>query len=196
MKNKHFEKIGQHSALNPDFAILVPAAQNGGKRSLDTICEAFRPLVLSQINKSSYHAIREDAESIAYCEIIEGVYQYNGDTYSHFAGYIKNKVIWALRNALRKECITNTREPLVGEETLDSISSEDNMEELVTLLSENEALRKLPAAYHHLLADLYFADLSIAEIAAKMGVSHQYVYKMKKNALNQLRLLIDNDCKN
>ena len=65
MKNKHFEKIGQHSALNPDFAILVPAAQNGGKRSIETICEAFRPLVLSLINKSTYYAIRQDAESIA-----------------------------------------------------------------------------------------------------------------------------------
>ena len=90
MKNKHFEKIGQHSALNPDFAILVPAAQNGGKRSMKTICEAFRPLVLSQINKSSYYAIRQDAESIAYCEIIESIKNYNGDTYKYFAGFIQS----------------------------------------------------------------------------------------------------------
>ena len=193
MKNNHFENIGQHSALNPDFAVLVPAAQNGGKHSLETICEAFRPLVLSQINKSYYDIIREDAESIAYCEIVECVYLYNGDTYSHFAGFIKNKVIWRLRNALRKECITHGREPLVGEETLESLSSEDSIEELVSMLTESEALKKLPAHYHHLLADLYFAGLSIAEIAAKMGVSHQAVYKMKKKALAMLKELIPSE---
>ena len=193
MKNKHFEKIGQHSALNPDFAILVPAAQNGGKRSMETICEAFRPLVLSLINKSTYYSIREDAESIAYCEIVECVYLYNGDTYSHFAGFIKSKVVWRLRNALRKECITHGREPLVGEETLESLSSEDSIEELVSMLSERDALRKLPAHYHHLLADLYFAGLSIAEVAAKMGVSHQAVYKMKKKALAMLKELIPSE---
>ena len=61
------------------------------------------------------------------------------------------------------------------------------------MLSERDALRKLPAHYHHLLADLYFAGLSIAEIAAKMGVSHQAVYKMKKKALAMLKELIPSE---
>ena len=193
MKNKHFEKIGQHSALNPDFAILVPAAQNGGKRSMKTICEAFRPLVLSQINKSTYYAIRQDAESIAYCEIVYSVHVYNGDTYSHFAGYIKTKVIFALNNALRKEYSFLNREPAMEEEKLEYFSGFDNIEDLLPILEEREAMKKLPAHYRRILEYHYLSGYNITEIAADMGVSHQAVSKMIKNAINQLRLLINNN---
>ena len=192
MKNKHFEKIGQHSALNPDFAILVPAAQNGGKRSMKTICEAFRPLVLSLINKSTYYAIRQDAESIAYCEIVYSVHIYNGDTYSHFAGYIKTKVIFALNNALRKEYSFLNREPAVEEEQLEYFSGFDNIEDLLPILEEREAMKKLPAHYRRIL-EYRLYGYSVNEIAADMGVSHQAVSKMIKNAINQLRLLINNN---
>ncbi len=192
MKNKHFEKIGQHSALNPDFAILVPAAQNGGKRSIKTICEAFRPLVLSLINKSTYYAIRQDAESIAYCEIVYSVHVYNVDTYSHFAGYIKTKVVFALNNALRKEYSFLTREPAMEEEKLEDFCGFDNVEDLLPILEEREAMKKLPAHYRRILEYHYLGGYSITEIAADMGVSHQAVSKMIKHAINQLRLLINN----
>ena len=192
MKNKHFEKIGQHSALNPDFAILVPAAQNGGKRSMKTICEAFRPLVLSQINKSTYYAIRHDAESIAYCEIVYSVHVYNGDTYSHFAGYIKTKVIFALNNALRKEYSFLNREPAMEEEKLEYFSGFDNIEDLLPILEEREAMKKLPAHYRRLLEYRYREDYSVTEIAADIGITHQAVSKIIKNAIKQLRLLITN----
>ena len=192
MKNKHFEKIGQHSALNPYFAILVPAAQNGGKRSMKTRCEAFRPLVLSQINKSTYYAIRQDAESIAYCEIVYSVHVYHGDTYSHFAGYIKTKVIFALNNALRKEYSFLNREPAMEEEKLEYFSGFDNIEDLLAILEEREAMKKLPAHYRRIL-EYRLYGYSVTEIAADMGVSHQAVSKMIKNAINQLRLLINNN---
>lgn len=190
MKNKHFEKIGQHSALNPDFAILVPAAQNGGKRSMKTICEAFRPLVLSQINKSDYYAIREDAKSIADCEIVYSIHIYEGDTYTHFAGYIKDRVVHALRNALRKERRNSSREPVMEEEKIDYFSSADNIEELLPLMEEREAMRKLPAHYRRLL-EYRLSGYSVKEIAIAKGISHQAVSKMIKNAVNELRLLIN-----
>ena len=195
MKNKHFEKIGQHSALNPDFAILVPAAQNGGKRSMKTICEAFRPLVLSQINKSTYYAIRQDAESIAYCEIVYSVHVYNGDTYSHFAGYIKTKVIFALNNALRKEYSFLNREPAMEEEKLEYFSGFDNIEDFLPILEEREAMKKLPAHYRRIL-EYRLYGYSVTEIADYKGISHQAVSKMIKNAINQLRLLINSSFKN
>ena len=191
MKNNYFEKIGQHSALNPYFAILVPAAQNGGKRSMKTICEVFRPLVLSLINRSTYHAIRDDAKSIAYCEIVASVLVYHGCEYSHFAGYIKEKVLFALKNALRKEYSFLDREPAVEEDILACAASSDSIEEVLPFLEEREALNKLPANYRHILEYHYLGGYSIPEIAADMGISHQAVYKMKTNALNQLRLLID-----
>ena len=191
MKNKCFEKIGQHSALNPDFAILVPAAQNGGKRSMKTICEAFRPLVLSQINKSDYYAIRDDARSIADCEIVYSVHIYEGDTYTHFAGYIKERVVYALKNALRKECRNVKREPAMEEEKLEYFSSNDNIEDLLPLLEEREAMKKLPAHYRRVL-EYRLYGYSVTEIADYKGISHQAVSKMIKNAINQLRLLINN----
>ncbi|MGE4589168.1 MAG: RNA polymerase sigma factor [Acidaminococcaceae bacterium] len=192
MKNNRFEKNGQHSALNPYFAILVPAAKNGGKRSMDTICKAFRPLVLSLINRSAYYAIRDDAEDIAYCEIVYSVDIYKGKEYSHFAGYIKERVVYTLKNALRKECLKNSREPVMEENKLEYFEQKDNIEDLLPLLETREAMKKLPANYRRLLECRYLEDYSVKEIAADIGVTHQAVSKMIKNALKQLRLLIYN----
>lgn len=193
MKNNHFEKIGQHSALNPDFAILVPAAQNGGKRSMETLCEAFRPLVLSLINKARFAPIREEAESICYCEIVRCIQSYNGSEYSHFAGFVKKMVSLALQNALRKEYGTSLREQPVPEETLSLYAGAETREdEALDILRERETLKRLPANYHRLLAYYYWGGYSVSEIAEIFGVSHQAVSKMKQNALKQLRLLMEN----
>lgn len=151
---------------------------------------AFRPLVLSQINKSNYEIIREDAESIAYCEIVRCVQNYNGDTYTHFAGYVKKMVVYALENAKRKECHIDFHEPLAAEDALEFFASEESEEKLVELLTEHAALKKLPAHYHRILGYYYWGGLSITEIADMMGISHQAVSKMKNNALKQLRELV------
>jgi len=52
-------------------------------------------------------------------------------------------------------------------------------------------MKKLPAHYRRLL-EYRLCGYSVTEIADYKGISHQAVSKMIKNAINQLRLLMDN----
>ncbi|MPM93262.1 hypothetical protein SDC9_140398 [bioreactor metagenome] len=78
------------------------------------------------------------------------------------------------------------------EEKLEYFSGSDNIEDLLPILEEREAMKKLPAHYRRIL-EYRLYGYSVTEIAADMGVSHQAISKMIKNAVNQLRLLINNN---
>ena len=110
---------------------------------------------------------------------------------SHFALF-KIKVIFALNNALRKEYSFLNREFAMKEEKREDFSSADNIEDLLPILEEREAMKKLPAHYRRML-EYRLCGYSVTEIAADMGVSHQAVSKRIKNALKQLRELIKNE---
>ena len=81
------------------------------------------------------------------------------------------------------------------EEKLEYFSSNDNIEDLLPLLEEREAMKKLPAHYRRVL-EYRLYGYSVTEIADYKGISHQAVSKMIKNAINQLRLLISNGSEN
>ena len=98
-----------------------------------------------------------------------------------------------MNNALRKEYSFLNREPAMEEEKLEYFSGFDNLEDLLPVIEEREAMKKLPAHYRRILEYHYLCGYSITEIAADMGVSHQAVSKMIKHAINQLRLLINNN---
>lgn len=190
MKHKYLGNPADAHNLRPYFAVLVPSAQNGGKKSMQTICETFRPLVISQITRLEFAPLHEDAENIAYCEIVRCVNIYNGESYSQFAGFVKKMVHCALFNALRKEITHSSREVRPGNDILENMPTAMKEDEIIDNLMETAALAQLPAHYQRLLTAIYQQGLSVGEIAQYLGISHQAVSKMKNHALKQLRQLL------
>ena len=193
MGNNNFENFGLKKVHRPVFEVLVPAAQNGGKHSMNTICKTFKPLVLSQCHLSTFAPLHEDAIDIAYLSIVRCTKFYHGDTYNHFPGYIKTMMEYDLKNALRKEQRVQAREPLLFDnEQLDSIPSASFEDDLTLMLTESSALKQLPANYRNIIIRHYQLGMKIGQIAEELGVTHQAVSKMKKAALWRLQTILKN----
>ncbi|MEG0831604.1 MAG: sigma-70 family RNA polymerase sigma factor [Acidaminococcaceae bacterium] len=192
-KNGNFDETRLNTRPIYDFAHLVPAAQNGGKQSLTTICEAFTPLVLSLARRERYYHWQEEVKSIAYEAIINCVLHYSNQSYTQFPGYIKKAIVFALQNYSRKqEHLASVEGTELADAPLSAVTVDSAEDALLAKLVLTANLRKLPAHYHRLLGYLYWGKLTQTEAAKEMGISQQAVAAMKKRALALLKELMSN----
>ena len=173
-----------------DFAQLVPAAQKGDEKAMETLCLAFRPLALNLSHKKRYMVLEDDVESLAYCTIIQLVKNYSGTTYQYFPGYIKKMLIFALNNAAKKQQRISFYENGSIEET-DCLAATTGNEEdqYIERLMLKQTLKKLPAQQRQLLKAYYWENKTDKEIGQQMQISQQAVFKLRKTILQKLKIV-------
>jgi RNA polymerase sigma factor (sigma-70 family) len=117
------------------------------------------------------------------------VLNYNGADFTHFAGYVRCRIHYALYDAMRKiwKEEENTA-PLPAGDDADLPALADNIierEELAILLKL--ALKKLTEKQRNTIKALYFDGYSGKEIATKLKITPAMVFKHHKQALKNLR---------
>ena len=170
---------------------LVTAAQNGDKNALERLCIFYEPLFKKEMRREIfYNSIGyEEGLSLARLKFIEIVMSYNGADFSHFAGYVRCRIHFALYDEMKKAWKRENNETAihVGDDT-DTPALADNMierEELAILLKL--ALKKLTEKQRNTIKALYFEGYSGKEIAAKEKITPAAVTKHHKQALKILR---------
>ena len=150
---------------------LVTAAQNGDKNALERLCIFYEPLFKKEMRREIfYNSIGyEEGLSLARLKFIELVLNYNGADFSHFAGYVRCRIHFALYDEMKKAWKRENNETAipVGDDT-DAPALADNMierEELTILLKL--ALKKLTEKQRNTIKALYFEGYSGKELAAK-----------------------------
>ena len=131
----------------------------------------------------------EEGLSLARLKFIELVLNYNGADFTHFAGYVRCRIHYALYDALRKiwKEEENTA-PLPAGADADVPALADNIierEELAILLKL--ALKKLTEKQRNTIKALYFDGYSGKELAAHLKITPAMVTKHHKQALKNLR---------
>jgi len=172
-----------------DFAHLVPAAQKGNKKAIETICLTFRPLVISLAQRKRYSILLQDTENLAYCVIIQLINTYKGTVYQCFPGYIKKMLIFALNNAAKKQQRITYYEMQNMEdiEISTPIVNNEDEEHRIKILMLKQAIKKLPLNYRQLLKNYYWENKTDKEIGNRLQISQQAVSKMRKKVLKELR---------
>ena len=170
---------------------LVTAAQNGDKNALERLCIFYEPLFKKEMRREIfYNSIGyEEGLSLARLKFIEIVMSYNGADFSHFAGYVRCRIHFALYDEMKKAWKRENNETAipVGDDT-DTPALADNMierEELAILLKL--ALKKLTEKQRNTIKALYFEGYSGKEIAAKEKITPAAVTKHHKQALKILK---------
>ena len=169
---------------------LVTAAQNGDKAALEKLCIFYEPLFRREMKREIFYKGLgfEKGLSLARLKFIELVLNYNGADFTHFAGYVRCRIHYALYDAMRKVCKEEERSaPLpAGDEDLPALA--DNVierEELAILLKLE--LKKLTEKQRNTIKALYFDGYSGKEIAAKLKITPAMVSKHHKQALKNLK---------
>ena len=170
---------------------LVTAAQNGDTQALEELCIMFEPLFRKEMKREIFYKGLgyEEGLSLARLKFIELVLNYNGADFTHFAGYVRCRIHYALYDAMRKiwKEEENTA-PLPAGDDADLPALADNIierEELAILLKL--ALKKLTEKQRNTIKALYFDGYSGKELAAHLKITPAMVTKHHKQALKNLR---------
>ena len=170
---------------------LVTAAQNGDKNALERLCIFYEPLFKKEMRREIfYNSIGyEEGLSLARLKFIELVLNYTGADFTHFSGYVRCRIHFALYDEMKKAWKRENNETAipVGDDC-DTPALANNMierEELAILLKL--ALKKLTEKQRNTIKALYFEGYSGKKIAAKQKITPAAVTKHHKQALKILR---------
>lgn len=170
---------------------LVTAAQNGDKAALEQLCIFYEPLFRREMKREIFYKGLgyEEGLSLARLKFIELVLNYNGADFTHFAGYVRCRIHYALYDAMRKVWKEEEHSvPLPAGADADVPALADNVierEELAILLKL--ALKKLTEKQRNTIKALYFDGYSGKELAAHLKITPAMVSKHHKQALKNLR---------
>ena len=170
---------------------LVTAAQNGDKDALERLCIFYEPLFRKEMKREIFYKALgfEEGLSLARLKFIEIVMSYNGADFSHFAGYVRCRIHFALYDEMKKawERENNEAALAVSDEAAVHLPADNpiDREELAILLKL--ALKKLTEKQRNTIKALYFEGYSGKEIAAKEKITPAAVTKHHKQALKILR---------
>ena len=170
---------------------LVTAAQNGDKAALERLCIFYEPLFRKEMKREIFYKALgfEEGLSLARLKFIEIVMSYNGADFSHFAGYVRCRIHFALYDEMKKAWERENNEAaLAAFDDAGVHLPADNpidREELALLLKL--ALKQLTEKQRNTIKALYFEGYSGKEIAAKEKITPAAVTKHHKQALKILR---------
>ncbi len=170
---------------------LVAAAQNGDKDALERLCIFYEPLFRKEMKREIFYKALgfEEGLSLARLKFIEIVMSYNGADFSHFAGYVRCRIHFALYDEMKKAWERENNEAAlpVSDEAGVHLPADNpiDREELAILLKL--ALKKLTEKQRNTIKALYFEGYSGKEIAAKQKITPAAVTKHHKQALKILR---------
>ena len=170
---------------------LVTAAQNGDKDALERLCIFYEPLFRKEMKRDIFYKALgfEEGLSLARLKFIEIVMSYNGADFSHFAGYVRCRIHFALYDEMKKAWERENNEAAlpVSDEAGVHLPADNpiDREELAILLKL--ALKKLTEKQRNTIKALYFEGYSGKEIAAKEKITPAAVTKHHKQALKILR---------
>ena len=170
---------------------LVTAAQNGDKDALERLCIFYEPLFRKEMRREIFYKALgfEEGLSLARLKFIEIVMSYNGADFSHFAGYVRCRIHFALYDEMKKAWERENNEAAlpVGDDDGVHLPADNpiDREELAILLKL--ALKKLTEKQRNTIKALYFEGYSGKEIAAKEKITPAAVTKHHKQALKILR---------
>ena len=166
---------------------LVTAAQNGDKAALERLCIFYEPLFRKEMKREIFYKALgfEEGLSLARLKFIEIVMSYNGADFSHFAGYVRCRIHFALYDEMERE--NNEAALPVSDEAGVHLPVDNpiDREELAILLKL--ALKKLTEKQRNTIKALYFEGYSGKEFAAKQKITPAAVTKHHKQALKILR---------
>jgi len=174
-----------------NFEELVLRAQEGNKQDKEEIISAFQPLIFSLRKQSTYAAIADEVPSICYETILEAVQNYRGESFAKFPGYIKQQLIFALNNYLRKtKVITSHETANIADHNVTSLLWQDYTPDTINRLVLKGALRKLTSKQRKVVIGYFLLGMLDKVLAQKLSISIQSVHRLRRRAIANLRKLL------
>lgn len=177
-----------------EFKELVHSAQNGDREAINTLCNAFKPLIYKEAYRYEVReALGEDAVNTAWLIFLEQIKKYEGRDFGHLPGLLQYHVHYGLlhkftRGKSVKDCYYLDAEE-EGEETqiaekFDAIAQmEDNQ-------AMQLAFKRLTDKQRNIINAMQEPDMTIKKYSEDHKISYKTAYLHLHRGLNNLKRMI------
>lgn len=174
---------------------LLDLTRKGDKKAKEQLILKLNPLIISSIRRY-YNKIDQYDDLIqeGYEIILLSIRNFNPNKKVHFLGYIKTMLKYHYLNKHKERQFLSLNETIEDGETeiIDLIESEEidpidnivNKEEVQLLLG---SLNYLTKRQKQIIIEYYINNLSIGEIADRLGISYRTVVNTKTAGINKLK---------
>lgn len=177
---------------------LLILSKKGDKEAKEKLLKKLKPLILSSIrryyNKSSEY---EDLIQEGYETVLRCIKDYDFQKDVPFLGFVKARLKYYYLNKHRQIQPLSLNGPIkygekgeIGHFIPDSRPYIEEIFEKEERLKLYESLNSLTEKQRSIIIDFYIHNLSLSQIAEKMGVAYRTVVNIKTAALKKLRSLI------
>lgn len=177
-----------------EFKELVLSAQKGDREAINTLCNAFKPLIYKEAYRYEVReALGEDSVNAAWLIFLELIKSYKDRDFGHLPGLLQYHVHYGLlhkftRGKSVKDCYYLDAEE-EGEET--QIADEKNdIDQLVHNQLLSEAMKKLTDAQRNIIKTVFFEDKTMQSYCKKYGITKQSGYVHKERALKKIKQVL------
>ena len=175
-----------------EFKELVHSAQKGDCEAINTLCNAFKPLIYKEAYRYEVReALGEDSVNAAWLIFLEQITKYEGRDFGHLPGLLQYHIHYGLlhkftRGKSVKDCYYLDAEE-EGEET--QIADKEDVFDR-TEVNQLFSAAKLSIEQTNAVNELVLNDLDHRVFCKKYACSSKTAFKHRANGLQKLKLLL------
>lgn len=175
-----------------EFKELVHSAQKGEREAINTLCNAFKPLIYKEAYRYEVReALGEDAINTAWLIFLEQIKKYEGRDFGHLPGLLQYHIHYGLlhkftRGKSVKDCYYLDAEE-EGEEI--QIADKDNVFER-TEVNQLFSAARLSKEQTNAVNELVLNELDYRLFCKKYACSSKTAFKHRANGLKKLKSLL------
>lgn len=178
-----------------EFKELVLSAQKGERKAIDTLCNAFKPLIYKEAYRYEVReALGEDAVNTAWLIFLEQIKKYEGRDFGHLPGLLQYHVHYGLlqkvtrRKSVKDYCCLDADDDSDNCQIKEVADKEDVFDR--TEVNQLFSAAKLSKEQTNAVNELVLNDIDHRVFCKKYACSSKTAFKHRANGLQKLKLLL------
>lgn len=178
-----------------EFKELVRSAQKGDREAINTLCNAFKPLIYKEAYRYEVReALGEDAVNTAWLIFLEQIKKYEGRDFGHLPGLLQYHVHYGLlqkvtrRKSVKDYCCLDADDDSDTCQIKEVADKDDAFERME--VNQLFSAAKLSKEQTNAVNELVLNDIDHRVFCKKYACSSKTAFKHRANGLQKLKLLL------
>ena len=177
-----------------EFKELVHSAQNGDREAINTLCNAFKPLIYKEAYRYEVReALGEDAVNTAWLIFLEKIKKYDGRDFGHLPGLLQYHVHYGLLHKFTRGKSVKDCYYLDAEEEGDGMQIAEKFD-AIAQMEDNQAMqfafKRLTDKQRNIINAMQEPDMTIKKYSEEHKISYKTAYLHLHRGLNNLKRMI------
>ena len=177
-----------------EFKELVHSAQNGDREAINTLCNAFKPLIYKEAYRYEVReALGEDAVNTAWLIFLEQIKKYDGRDFGHLPGLLQYHVHYGLLHKFTRGKSVKDCYYLDAEEEGEGMQIAEKFD-AIAQMEDNQAMqlafKRLTDKQRNIINAMQEPDMTIKKYSEEHKISYKTAYLHLHRGLDNLKRMI------